>query len=113
MTADEPAPEDFGTAGGVRLAVYAAIREDSVAALDALAPSAVDDMLDETMSRYPQLLPPDGLAAALRQLGIRCRSVDLNPYVDGPALPPAVPGFKVALFEFPAGTHRWVPEGPR
>ncbi|MBJ2122308.1 hypothetical protein I6N91_15095 [Arthrobacter sp. MSA 4-2] len=109
MTADQPTPDNFAGADDVQLAVYAAIREDSVSALESLDPAAVDDSLDATMIRYPQLLPPDGVAAALRQLGIKCRTVDLNPYMDGQALPPEVPGFRVALFEFPAGTHRWIP----
>jgi hypothetical protein len=112
VAADQPTPENVGGARGVQLAVYAAIREDSVSALESLDPTAVDASLDAMMIRYPQLLPPDGLAAALRQLGIKCRTVDVNPYTDGRVLPPEVPGFRVALFEFPAGTHRWVPRTP-
>lgn len=105
----QPVPEGLAPAAdGIELSAYAAIRDSDVEALEALEPQVINDKLDETMLRYPQLLPPDGLAAALRQLKVKCRAVDVNPYTDGQTLPPEAPGFRVALFAFPAGTHRWV-----
>lgn len=96
-------------AGFAPLEVFTAIKASSVEDFDSLGPEAIDSALIEMFEKYETLLPPDGLAATLRTLGIKCKAVHVNPRTAGPEepYPHDYPGYRLVLMHFPGGHKFW------
>jgi hypothetical protein len=94
----------------VGLAVFVAVRPDSAEAFDALDGETVEDGLNDMLDRFEVMPPPDALAATLRRLGIKCKTVEENPHYTGPEGPDRrfYAGFRLAVMHFPGGQRYWL-----
>jgi hypothetical protein len=96
--------------GEVALAVFVAIKESSCEEFDALDGETIESGLDDVFEQYETLPPPDGIAAALRKLGVRSKSIYLDPHTCGAERPDPrdYPGFRAALIHFPGARRIWL-----
>ena len=96
-------------AGFAPLEVFTAIKASSVDDFHALDPETIDAALIEMFEKYETLLPPDGIAATLRTLGIKCKAVHVNPTTAGPEepYPHDYPGYRLVLMHFPGAQKFW------
>ena len=92
------------------LTAFVAIRNDAQEAFDALDGKAIEDTFDEMYEKYETMRPQDALAAALRSLGIKCKTINLDAMTAGPEGPDPrdYPGFRGALVHIEGGIKRWV-----
>jgi hypothetical protein len=104
-----PPVEDEGQHGAV-LTAFVAVRHDAQEAFDALDGKAIEDAFDQMYEKYETMQPQDALAAALRSLGIKCKTLNLDAMTAGPEGPDPrdYPGFRGALVHIEGGIRRWI-----
>lgn len=101
-----PPPGEHGPV----LTAFVAIRHDAQEAFDALDGGAIEAAFDEMFTRYETMPPQDALAAALRSLGIKCKTINLDAMTAGPEGPDPLdyPGFRAAVVHIAGGIRRWI-----
>ncbi|MDJ0459916.1 hypothetical protein PUN71_022165 [Arthrobacter sp. NQ7] len=104
-----PPVENEGQHGAV-LTAFVAVRHDAQEAFDALDGKAIEDAFDQMYEKYETMQPQDALAAALRSLGIKCKTINLDAMTAGPEGPDPrdYPGFRGALVHIEGGIRRWI-----
>lgn len=106
--ATTPPPVEEGH--GPVLTAFVAIRNDAQEAFDALDGKAIEDAFDQMYEKYETMQPQDALAAALRSLGIKCKTINLDAMTAGPEGPDPsdYPGFRGAVVHIEGGIRRWI-----
>lgn len=106
-----PKEAPFPKHGEVALAVFVAIKDSSARDFDALDGESIEEALDAVFAKFEVLPPPDAIAIALRQLGVRSRAIHINPHTagadEGPD-PRDNPGYRPALIHFPGAKRFWL-----
>lgn len=95
----------------VELAVFVAVKESSANDLDALKGDTIEVAFDEAFMKYPTLPPSDAIAVALRKLGIKAKTIDIDAHTAGPDEGPDprdYPGFRTVLIHFPGALRMWM-----
>lgn len=92
------------------LTAFVAIRNDAQEAFDALDGQAIEDAFDQMYEKYETMPTQDALAAALRSLGVKCKTINLDAMTAGPEGPDPrdYPGFRGALVHIEGGIKRWI-----
>lgn len=95
---------------GAVLTAFVAIRNDAQEAFEALDGKAIEDAFDEMFEKYETMQPQDALAAALRSLGIKCKTINLDAMTAGSEGPDPCdyPGFRGAVVHIEGGIRRWI-----
>lgn len=95
----------------VDLAVFVAVKDSSADDFDALKGETIEVALDEVREKYRTLLPPEAIAVALRKLGIKTKTIDINAHTAGPDEGPDprdYPGFRAVMIHFPGAKKIWL-----
>lgn len=97
-------------AHGSVLTAFVAVRRDFQEAFDALDGEALEAAFDEMFEKYETMPPWDALASALRSLGIKCKTINLNAMTAGVDRPDPIdyPGFRAAVVHIDGGIRRWI-----
>ncbi|GAA4034269.1 hypothetical protein GCM10023063_17800 [Arthrobacter methylotrophus] len=92
------------------LTAFVAVRRDAQEAFDALDGKAIETAFDEMFEKYETMLPQDALAAALRSLGVKCKTINLDAMTAGPEGPDPrdYPGFRAAVVHIEGGIRNWI-----
>jgi hypothetical protein len=106
--ATTPPPVEEGH--GPVLTAFVAIRHDAQEAFEALDGKAIEDSFDEMYEKYETMQPQDALAAALRSLGVKCKTINLDAMTAGPEGPDPsdYPGFRAAVVHIEGGIRKWI-----
>lgn len=108
--ATTPPPVEAEQEHGAVLTAFVAVRHDAQEAFDALDGKAIEGAFDQMYEKYETMQPQDALAAALRSLGIKCKTINLDAMTAGPEGPDPrdYPGFRGALVHIVGGIRRWI-----
>jgi hypothetical protein len=101
-------PAEF--AHGPVMTAFVAVRHDAQEAFEALDGNAVEAAFDEMLEKYETMKPQDALAAGLRSLGVKCKTINLDAMTAGPEGPDPrdYPGFRAAVVHIEGGIRRWI-----
>lgn len=101
-----PPPQEHSSV----LTAFVAVRRDAQEAFDALDGKAIEAAFDEMFEKYPTMQPQDALAAAIRSLGVKCKTINLDAMTAGPEGPDPrdYPGFRAAVVHIENGVRNWI-----
>lgn len=95
---------------GSVLTAFVAVRYDAQEAFEALDGKTIETAFDEMFEKYETMQPQDALAAALRSLGVKCKTIKLDAMTAGPEGPDPLdyPGFRAAVVHIEGGIRNWI-----